>query len=113
MSAAAGSANVAATEMEASADTSIVRLFHQGELTNGEVAASRSLSTSTSSNLSHYNPQGQLHEFQVPRGTLQQWFDRGVAQPYMDMHQPTGIITPEIRIMPPASGQMNQFLIKP
>lgn len=87
----------------APSEGSTVTLFHQGELTNGEVSAMRSLSTSTSSNLTHYHPEGQLYEFQVPRSTLSGWQASGLARPYTDMHAPTGIVTSETRIMPPAS----------
>jgi hypothetical protein len=37
--------------------------------------------------------------------------DNNLIQSYNDLHLPSGIVTPEIRILPPASGDMNQFLV--
>ncbi len=88
-----------------------VRLYHQGNLQGGRVSSTRALSTSPNSSLQHYRPQGQLYEFRVPQSTLNQWQYNGLAQPRTDLHFPSGIITPEIRVMPPASGQLNQFMI--
>jgi len=90
-----------------------VSLFHQGTLRGGQVSSTRGLSTSLSSDLSHYRPGGQLYEFQVPRSTYNQWLDEGLAMPKTDYHLPTSITTPEIRVMPPASGSLNQFLVRP
>lgn len=39
--------------------------------------------------------------------------DEGVALPRTDVHAPSGITTPEIRILPPASGQLNRYLVRP
>ena len=75
--------------------------------------ASRSLSTSMSLELTHYNPTGQLYEFNVPRSTLNEWMASGKAVPLKDMHGTTRIITDEIRVLSPTSGQLNQFLVKP
>ncbi|WP_294226567.1 hypothetical protein, partial [Prosthecobacter sp.] len=90
-----------------------VSLFHQGTLRGGQVSSTRGLSTSLSSDLSHYRPGGQLYEFQVPRSTYNQWLDEGLAIPKTDLHLPTGIVTPEIRVLPPASGTLNQYLVRP
>lgn len=102
-----------AAKTTAGASDDVVRLFHQGNLRGGQVSSTRALSTSPSSDLLHYNPQGQLFEFQVPRSTLNQWEQQGFMLRLQDLHAPSGIVTPEIRILPPASGQMNQFLIRP
>jgi RHS repeat-associated protein len=91
----------------------VVSLFHQGDLRGGQVSSTSRISTSLSSDLTQYRPNGQLYEFQVPRSTLNQWFDEGSALQFNDLHAPTGIITPEIRILPPQSGQLNQFLVRP
>lgn len=90
-----------------------VSLFHQGTLRGGQVSSSRGLSTSLSSDLSHYRPGGQLYEFQVPQSTYAQWLDEGFVMPKTDLHLPTGIVTPEIRVLPPASGSLNQYLVRP
>ncbi len=102
-----------AAKTTAGASDDVVRLFHQGNLRGGQVSGTRALSTSPTSDLLHYNPQGQLFEFQVPRSTLNQWEQQGLMMRLQDLHAPSGIITPEIRILPPASEQMNQFIIKP
>ena len=44
---------------------------------------------------------------------LWQWMDDGLIMPVKDMHAPTGIITEELRVLPPASGELNQFLVTP
>lgn len=90
-----------------------VSLFHQGTLRGGQVSSTRGLSTSLSSDLSHYRPGGQLYEFQVPRSTYNQWLDEGFVMPKTDLHLPTGIVTPQIRVLPPASGSLNQYLVRP
>lgn len=108
------SARVACTAKSIpAAGDDVVGLFHQGSLRGGQVSGSRYLSTSPSSDLLHYRPQGQLYEFQVPRSTLNQWLGEGSALRLNDLHIPSGVVTPEIRILPPASGQMNQFLVPP
>ena len=91
----------------------VVRLYHQGSLRGGQVSSTRGLSTSPTPDLGHYRPGGQLYEFQVPRSTYNQWLDDGLAVPKTDLHLPTGIVTPEIRVMPPASGSLNQYLVRP
>jgi hypothetical protein len=63
--------------------------------------------------LLHYNPNGQLYQFNVPRSTLNQWLNTGAADSFTDFHAASGITTPEIRIWPPTSGQMNQFIVPP
>jgi RHS repeat-associated protein len=88
----------------------VVNLFHQGNLSNG-VSESRALSTSTGSHLTHYNPSGKLYQFQVPRSLFNSWEDQGFILQRSDLYN--GIITPEVRILPPASGQLNQFMMTP
>jgi len=88
-----------------------VSLFHQGTLTGRRVSSMRGLSTSISNDLSHYNPGCRLYEFQVPRNIYNEWLEEGLAIPRNDYHAPSGITTPEIRIMPPASGNLNQYLV--
>jgi len=90
-----------------------IGLFHQGTLRGGEVSSTQALSTSLNRDLTHYNPAGTLNEFRVPRSTLNQWLDEGSALEFNDLHEPSGILTQEIRILPPASGQINQFLVPP
>jgi RHS repeat-associated protein len=109
--AARGAMTIAKTTAPIVDDT--VSLFHQGTLRGGQVSSTRGLSTSLSSDLSHYRPSGQLYEFQVPRSTYNQWLDDGLAVPKTDYHLPSGVTTPEIRVMPPASGSLNQFLVRP
>lgn len=89
-----------------------VSLFHQGTLRGGEVSSTRALSTSLSSDLTHYNPAGTLNEFQVPRSVYNQWYRDLLIEPRTDLHLGTGIVTPELRVMPPASGQLNQYLVR-
>jgi len=104
---------LAAERTAATASEDVVSLFHQGNLRGGQVSSTRALSTSPSSDLLHYNPQGQLYEFQVPRSTLLEWERQELIRRFNDLHAPSGIITPEIRVLTPASGQMNQFLVRP
>jgi hypothetical protein len=105
-------AGVEAAELFGDGLEDVVNLFHQGDLSNG-VSSTRALSTSTVSDLTQYNPGGQLYQFQVPRAVLNNWLEQGVARELNDMHYPSGIVTPEIRISPPASGLMNQYMIPP
>jgi hypothetical protein len=86
-----------------------ISLYHHGDLSSG-VNGSRSLSLSTSSDLSHYGP-GSLHRFDIPRRLLNEWESSGVAMRGTDLHAPTGIIRPEIRIYPPGSGQLSRYLV--
>jgi RHS repeat-associated protein len=102
-----------AAEETTIAEENYVTFFHQGELQNGVVSGTRSLSTSTSSDLMHYNPGGQLYQFNVPQSTLMQWQQQGYILNIQDLHFPSGIITPETRFLPPVSGQLNQFLVNP
>jgi hypothetical protein len=37
----------------------------------------------------------------------------GSIQTFTDYHLPSGITRPEIRIVPPASGEMNNLLVHP
>ena len=90
-----------------------ISLFHQGTLRGGQVSSTRALSASLSRDLTHYNPTGTLNELRVPRSTFNQWMDDGLVMPFNDLHAPTGIVTPELRVMPPTSGQLNQFLVRP
>jgi RHS repeat-associated protein len=88
-----------------------VRLYHQGKLPPSGVSGGRPLSTSPNPELTHYDPTGKLYEFEVPKDVYNLWEQQGLVKTYTDMHAPTGIVTPEVRIMPPASGQMNQYLV--
>lgn len=90
----------------------VVSLFHQGTLRGGEVSSTRAISTSLSRDLTHYNPAGTLNEFQVPRSVYNQWYRDLLIEPRTDLHLSTGIVTPELRIMPPASSQLNQYLVR-
>jgi len=89
-----------------------VTLYRQG---NPETvySSSRPVSTSLSSELTHYDPEAQLLQFKVPQSTFDQWRMQRLIETFNDLHAPSGIITPETRILPPASGQLNQFLVKP
>ena len=49
----------------------------------------------------------------VPADVYDTWRFNGSIQTFNDLHAPSGIITPEVRVMPPASGQMNNFLAPP
>jgi hypothetical protein len=86
-----------------------VTLYHHGDLSGG-IDGSRYLSTSPSPDLGQYNPGGQLYEFQVPADVLYAWEGHGWITRPNDFHEPSGIYTPEIRIWPPASGQLGPYL---
>jgi hypothetical protein len=90
-----------------------ITVYHQGELENGAVSGTRPLWVGTLPDLQHYHPDGQLFQFNIPQSVYQDWLDNQIALPFTDYHQPTGIYTPSIRILPPGSGQMNDFLIPP
>ena len=86
-------------------------LYHQGNLSNG-VNGNQSISLSPSSELGHYRPGGSLYKFDVPRNLLNEWESNGYLVPGFDLHEPTGIRTPEVRVYPPVSGQLNRFLVR-
>ncbi len=87
-------------------------VYHQGDLKGG-VSGNRPLSTSPDPDLGHYHPNGELYRFDIPADVYDQWIlDRSI-QPFNDLHLPSGQIRPEIRIMPPVSGRMNDFLVPP
>ncbi|MCK6546952.1 hypothetical protein L6R52_13970 [Myxococcota bacterium] len=86
-------------------------LFHFGSLSDGKVQPGRILSTSPSSNLGHYHPNGRLYEFRVPRSALAKWVREGSARHGTDLHEPTGIVRPEVRISGRAADEMNQYLV--
>jgi RHS repeat-associated protein len=100
---------VAGMALNASAD-GVIKLFHQGRLVDGQVSSTRALSTSLSSDLNHYNPSGELNEFHVPSSTFDGWENSGLIEYRRDMHQPSGSVTEEILIMPPASGELNEYI---
>ena len=87
-------------------------VYHQGDLTGG-VSGHRPLSTSPDPDLGHYHLEGELYRFDIPADVYDQWILDGSIQTFNDLHLPSGQIRPEIRIMPPASGQMNHFLVPP
>jgi RHS repeat-associated protein len=87
-----------------------VTLYHYGSLPNG-ASNSRYLSTSPSSSLSHYHSNGQLYKFEVPSSVMHYWVENNMVQTLTDVHQPTNIKTNEVRIYPPASGDMNNYLV--
>jgi hypothetical protein len=89
-----------------------VTLFHQGDLSHG-VSPNRPLSTSPVPDLTHYHPEGQLYKFEVPADVYDNWRLGGKIDNFNDLHLPSGIVKPEIRIYPPESGLMNDFLILP
>lgn len=89
----------------------VIKLFHQGALKNGQVSRTRALSTSMDNDLSHYHPDGILYEFHVPRSIFVQWVNEGIAIPLRDFHQLAEKTILEYRILPPGSGQLNQFLV--
>jgi hypothetical protein len=88
----------------------VVTLYHQGNLADGRVLPTKSLSTSTSPDLAHYHPGEALQVFKVPIKTLLGWEKAGYVTRYTDMYD--GIITSEIRIEAGASGEMNKYLLK-
>ncbi|TWT61734.1 hypothetical protein [Rubinisphaera italica] len=85
-------------------------VYHQGDLADG-VSPRRPLSTSPDTDLGHYHPDGDLYRFDIPADVYDQWILERSIQPFNDLHLPSGQIRPEIRIMPPASGRMNEFLV--
>ena len=87
-----------------------ITLYHYGYLNNGYVSPYRELPTSTNPNLSQYGP-GQLWTFQVPMSAYNEWVNSGWVQFGNDTEAISGISVPEIRIMPPVSGFMNQYLV--
>ena len=87
-----------------------VTLYHFGDLSNG-VSGTQRLSTSPVSDLSHYRSGGKLYEFAVPADVYNNWLLDNTIQRFNDLHAPTGIITPEVRIMPPATAEMNNYLL--
>jgi len=88
-----------------------VSLYHQGNLQGGKVSTTKGLWTSKSSNLNHYRPDGKLNQFKIPEKTYYQWRSDGLVLPGSDTMK--GIVTPAEKIMPPASGWLNDFLVPP
>ena len=87
-------------------------VYHQGDLSGG-VSGFRPFSTSPNPDLTHYRPDGKLYRFDIPSDVYDRWLLDGSIKPITDHHLPSGITRPEIRIMPPASRQMNEFLVPP
>jgi hypothetical protein len=87
-----------------------VSLYHQGSLENG-VNGDLPISLSPSSELSQYNPQGNLYKFDVPRNVYNSWLENGSAIEQIDIHGSIRIMMPEVRVNPPASGQLNQYMV--
>jgi hypothetical protein len=87
-------------------------VYHYGDLSDG-VSGSRPLSTSPDPDLTHYHPNGDLYRFDIPSDVYEQWILDGSIQTFIDYHLRSGITRPEIRIVPPASSQMNDFLVPP
>ncbi len=72
--------------------------------------ASRALSTGRScETVSRLNRAGPVFEFQVPTSLLNQWLAAQLAQEINDYDNATGTYNDEVRIYPPASGEMNKF----
>ncbi|HYW78281.1 MAG TPA: hypothetical protein VE890_01850, partial [Thermoguttaceae bacterium] len=68
---------------------------------------------SPSSNLDHYHPGAPLNQFDIPHNQYYDWIDSGQIEFRTDYHMPSGVTTPEIRIYPPASERMNDYLVPP
>jgi RHS repeat-associated protein len=88
-------------------------LYHQGTLVNDEVQAGRTFSTSPSSDIAHYHPEGTLYQFNVPNTQLQLWREQpGLIQEGLDLHLPTGIVSPEVRFAPSVAPEMNKYRVR-
>jgi hypothetical protein len=90
------------------AETPTVTLHHNGDLKDGQVSPSRPLSTSTTP-VDHYHPDAPTHQFDVPQNKFDEWFENFQVEFYKDMKAGTNEIVEEIRILPPASGELNNF----
>lgn len=87
-----------------------ITLYHRGDLSGG-VSSRRVLNVGESPELTQYHPDGQLYEFRVPKRTFNEWRANGVATPQMDLRD--GIYTRGWQIWPRASGEMNNFMVRP
>jgi hypothetical protein len=87
-------------------------LFHKGELNQGKVSGNRSLSTGTNrQTVNALDRNGPVHEFKVPTKKLKEWESGGKVQRFKDFDSKTGVINEEIRILPPESGELNNFKV--
>jgi RHS repeat-associated protein len=86
------------------------RLYHKGELKDGEVDPNKALSTGTDrESVDNLNRKGEVHEFEVPKKKLYEWEEEGTVRRLKDLDQETGTQNDEIRILPPRSGEMNKY----
>jgi len=89
-----------------------IRVYHQGNLAGG-VLGSRRFCTSPDIRLQHYDPSGRLYTFEIPADVFERWLQNNLVITYTDFHNPSGIVRQEIRILPPASSEMNQYMVPP
>ncbi len=89
-----------------------ITLYRQGN-PNTVYSPTRATSLSKSPDLMHYDPKGQLLQFEIPQSVYNQWMKDGLIDTYSDLHALSGIITSEVKVLPPASGQLNQYQVKP
>lgn len=85
-------------------------LYHYGRLVGGKVQQGvKWFSTSTSSNLSHYNSGGSLYTYKIPKAVLDDWIRKGLAQKMMDSYK--GIVREEIRLASSLASEINKYFV--
>jgi RHS repeat-associated protein len=91
--------------------TNKTTLYHKGALEGGKVSTFRKFSTGTDyTNVASLDRDGTIHIFKVPNAVLNEWISTGKAITLTDTDQVTGVQNQEIRILPPASGEMNKYI---
>jgi RHS repeat-associated protein len=90
-----------------------ITLYHKGELSGGAVSANRSLSLGIErTSVEALNRPGQVWVFELPVRLLIQWEAEGYVTRLTDTDLMTGVVNNEVRVLPPKSAEMNNFIKK-
>jgi hypothetical protein len=91
----------------------MVKLFHKGKLDDGNVDPRRKLSLGTEKeSVEALDRPGEVHEFEVPQRKLNEMEDNNQLEYRKDYDATTGVQNEEVRIYPPASGELNDYKIE-
>jgi hypothetical protein len=91
----------------------MVKLFHKGKLDDGNVDPRRKLSLGTEKeSVDALDRPGEVHEFEVPQRKLNEMEDNNQLEYRKDYDATTGVQNEEVRIYPPASGELNDYKIE-
>jgi RHS repeat-associated protein len=106
----ARTARASAASVASSSEGPTIRLFHKGQLDNGNVSSSRSLSLGVDKeSVGALNRPGEVHEFEVPAKKLLEWEAEGMVERFSDLDAETGAMNQEVRVLAPRSAELNQY----